>query len=134
MTQVVDASVVASTLLGVDDHRDWATAMVAAGEIAAPHLMQFEVGNIIRRVVAHGAIDADTGAHALAELIRLPLLESVPFDRIAARAWELRANVTTYDAAYVAVAELLECPLVTLDRRLARATAPRCEIVTPPDR
>jgi predicted nucleic acid-binding protein len=56
-----------------------------------------------------------------------------PVGRTSARAWELRGSVTYYDASYVALAELLDAPLVTLDPRLARAPGPRCEFLTPPE-
>ena len=55
-----------------------------------------------------------------------------PHHKLAARAWELRGSVTYYDASYVALAELLDAPLVTLDRRLAQAHGPRCAFLTPP--
>jgi predicted nucleic acid-binding protein len=58
----------------------------------------------------------------------------VSFDSVADRAWELRANLSIYDACYVATAELCRCPLVTLDRRLARAPGLRCDVVVAPAR
>ena len=64
---------------------------------------------------------------ALAELLALPVI-LVPFAHLATRAWELRANLTMYDASYVALAELLDAPLVTLDARIARAPGVRCEV------
>jgi predicted nucleic acid-binding protein len=56
-----------------------------------------------------------------------------PHRLLASRAWELRDTVTYYDASYVALAELLDAPLVTLDRRLAQAPGPRCAFLTPPE-
>ena len=58
-------------------------------------------------------------------------IELVPFEPLADRAWELRHNLTIYDGWYVALAETLSCPLLTLDQRLARATGPTCRIITP---
>ena len=59
-------------------------------------------------------------------------IDLFPFDPLAERAWQLRHNLTIYDGWHVALAEALSCPLVTLDRRLARAPGPTCEIITPP--
>ncbi|NMD58083.1 MULTISPECIES: type II toxin-antitoxin system VapC family toxin [Tsukamurella] len=134
MTQVADASVVASSLLNIDGDQEWADAALAAGAIVVRQLLQVGAANTIRRAVAHRAVPAEIGAAALADLIRLPIRESVPFIAIAERAWELRSTVTMCDAAYIAVAEMYDCRFATLDRRLARATGPRCEIITPPDR
>ena len=65
------------------------------------------------------------------DLLALPL-QLWPYDAVAGRAWEMRETLTTYDASYVALAELLDADLVTLDQRLARASGPRCAIRTPP--
>ncbi len=59
-------------------------------------------------------------------------MELFPFAPFAERVWALRENLTSYDAWYVALAEALDCPLVTLDRRLSRASGPVCEIIAPP--
>ena len=59
-------------------------------------------------------------------------MELFPFAPFAERVWALRENLTSYDAWYVALAEVLDCPLVTLDRRLSRASGPVCEIIAPP--
>jgi predicted nucleic acid-binding protein len=74
--------------------------------------------------------DLATIAHA--DLLTLPV-ELFPYHVTADRVWELRANLTCYDGAYVALAELLGAPLATLDLKLSRATGPRCEFVTPRD-
>ena len=131
MTQVVDSSVVASALLRIDEYQEWADSVLVEGALVVPALLHFEVANIIRRSTVRGATDETAASVALERLVRLPVKQVVPFDLIADRAWELRANLTVYDAAYVAVAEQLDCRLATLDRRLARASGPRCEIVTP---
>jgi predicted nucleic acid-binding protein len=72
--------------------------------------------------------DAATLAHADLLALRLDL---VPYDVVGERIWQLRGNVGSSDAWYVAVAELLDAPLATLDRRLAAAPGPRCEFLTP---
>ena len=58
--------------------------------------------------------------------------ERCPFVPFASRVWQLRSNLTVYDAWYVALAEALDWPLITLDRRLSRAVGPRCEVIVPP--
>ena len=72
-------------------------------------------------------ISADHAAQAHADLLDLPI-ELWPYEVIAARAWELRANLTSYDASCVAVAELLDAPLITLDQRMSRAPGLRCTV------
>jgi predicted nucleic acid-binding protein len=96
----------------------------------APHLAQVEATNILRRLELAGRLEKLDAASALDDLrsLRIELLPLAPFmDRV----WELRANLTSYDAIYVAIAEALESPLATLDIRLARATGPRCRFLLP---
>lgn len=130
MTVVVDASVVAAALL--DDGPDGRASVdvLSAGGLYAPQLLPFEVANVIRRTTLRGAVDASSGALAIADLGRLAV-ELVPFEALTGRIWELRENLTAYDAAYVASAEVLEATLFTLDERLTRASGPRCTIAVP---
>jgi predicted nucleic acid-binding protein len=126
---VADASVVLS--LSVDDarRRHWA-AEVIGDRAAAPHQMPVEVAHALRRLEALGRIPRRTAASALETTITLDI-ELWPFAPFAKRVWELRGAVTAYDAWYVALAEALQLPLATLDRRLAAANGPRCEFVVP---
>lgn len=110
---------------------EWCRDRAQEGSIVAPHLMQIEVANVIRRATARGAIDESTGQRALGRLTWMPV-ELVPFDLLALRAWDLRSNLTVYDACYVAAAERFELRLVTLDARLAGAPDVRCEVVVGP--
>jgi len=96
----------------------------------APHLLPFEVANILRRHELAGLVSADQAAQAHADLLDLAI-DCWPYHPLAARAWELRPNLTTYDAAYVALAELTESRLVTLDGGLAACPGIRCEVVAP---
>jgi predicted nucleic acid-binding protein len=128
---VVDASVVASVLIGSDDDAEWASSMLLSGPLCAPHLLPVEVASVLRRAAAAGDISSDAASLAYAELLDLRM-DLYPFAPLAVRVWEMRDNVRCYDAWYVALAELLGVPLVTLDRRLAGSAAPRCEIRTPP--
>jgi predicted nucleic acid-binding protein len=93
--------------------------------------MQIEVTNIVRRTAARGVIDGSEASDAVHDLRRLDV-ELVAFEPIADRAWALRANLTTYDACYVATAELAGGRLVTLDQRLAAAPGPRGPVLCPP--
>lgn len=78
-----------------------------------------------------GGITRLESTYAHSDLLDLGI-ELYPFRPFAERVWELRSNLTAYDAWYVALAEVLDWPLLTLDRRLSRATGPRCEIIVPP--
>ncbi len=131
--QVVHASVVFAAFLDDGELGRWSAERLAEDSIAAPHLMLFETANVIRRTTARGKIPQAVGTAALYRLamLRVALL---PFGLLATRGWEFRENVTTYDASYVAAAELLGCRLVTLDRRLASAPGLRCTVVTPDSR
>jgi predicted nucleic acid-binding protein len=86
----------------------------------APHLLDIEVAQVLRRYVREKTITAQRGQEALEDLAGLPL-ERYPHDFLIPRVWELRATLTAYDAVYVALAELLDAPLLTCDRRIASA-------------
>jgi predicted nucleic acid-binding protein len=105
--------------------------MLVFDSLAAPHLMPVEVANILRRAAQTGELSEEIATLAHADLSALPV-ELFPYEPLAERVWSLRANVTAYDAWYVALAEALDAPLATLDRRLTRATGPRCELRSPP--
>ena len=89
--------------------------------------MPFEAANILRRLELAGVVDATTVSLAHADLVALTV-DLVPCQPACGSAWELRSNLTVYDASYVALAEALEVPLVTLDQRIAGAPgfAARC--------
>ena len=131
MTVVIDASLVVAAVIDVGKVGEWAEAVLLDGPLAAPALMPAEVGNILRRAGLASDISEDAAAQAHADLLalRVRLFPYVPF---GSRVWELRATLTAYDAWYVALAESLDSPLATLDRRMARAPGPRCRFRTPP--
>ncbi|MGK2850037.1 MAG: type II toxin-antitoxin system VapC family toxin [Candidatus Limnocylindrales bacterium] len=131
MTIVVDASAVVAALVDGGSAGAWAASELGGGPLAAPHLMPVEAANILRRAVLTGDVSADTAALAHDDLVQLRV-ELFPYEPFAPRVWELRANLTAYDAWYVALAEVLGGPLVTLDLRLARAPGPRCDFRLPP--
>ena len=93
----------------------------------APHLLDVEVAQVIRRYAVNGEIDGERGGAALEDLAVVPL-RRYPHDLLLPRAWELRNNLTAYDAVYIALAEALEAPLLTRDRRLAAAAGHRATI------
>lgn len=133
MTVVVDASAVVAALAGGGPDGRWAEGELARDSVAAPHLMPAEVANILRCAVLAGRLAPDTASLAHDDLLDLPVA-LFPYEASASRAWELRANLSAYDAWYVALAESLDAELVTLDRRLAKAPGPRCAFRTPPSR
>ncbi len=124
---VVDASVLVVALADDGSDGDTARARLRGEDLAAPELLDLEVASVLRRHAASGLIDASRVEMALADLNASPL-QRAPHLPLLARAWELRENLTIYDAAYVALAEALQVALLTGDKRLARAPGPRCEI------
>lgn len=98
--------------------------------LCAPHLIDTEVAQVLRRFAAAGLLDDRRGREALDDLAALGL-RRFPHTRLLPEIWQLRHNLTAYDAAYVALAGALEAPLVTRDRRLAAAAGPgvRVEVV-----
>ena len=92
----------------------------ASESLHAPHLLDLEVAQVLRRYVWDQAITAHRGQEALEDLRDLPL-SRYPHDFLIPRIWELRATLTAYDAAYVALAELLGAPLLTCDGKIASA-------------
>ena len=128
MTLVVDASMVVAALVDSGTDGRWAEALLASDSLAAPHLLTAEASNILRRSALAGAISAEQAALAHADLLDLRV-ELFPYAPFATRVWELRENVTCYDAWYVAIAEVLGAPLATLDARLAKASGPRCRFM-----
>lgn len=130
MTIVVDASMVVAALVDDGPEGRWADGLLAHDQLAAPHHMPMEVANILRRAGLASDVSGDTATLAHADLMALRV-ELFPYTVVADRTWELRKNVSTYDGCYVALAELLDADLATLDRRLSRASGPRCRFLVP---
>ncbi len=131
MTLVVDSSVVVAALIDRGPVGVWAEALLVSGPLAAPHLMPVEAANVLRRSALAGDISADVASLAHEDLVSLRL-ELFPYSSCASRVWELRPNITAYDAWYVALAETLGARLATLDASLSRADGTRCEFAVPP--
>ena len=129
---MADASAVVAVLGPATALGEWSAAAMTGRVLVAPALMPFEVGGALRRLEIRQVLDPASATAALRELLAMAV-ELWPGDRLAARAWALRASVAYADACYVALAELLDAPLVTIDRRLARAPGPACVVVAPPE-
>ena len=129
---VIDGSLLVAAL--VDSGRDgqWAEGVIATHELAGPELTLVETSNVLRRLEHAGRISQFEAVGAHRDMLRLDV-ELFPFRPFANRVWELRENLTGYDAWYVALAAALDCPLATLDRKLGRAAGPLCEIVVRPN-
>jgi len=123
---VVDASVLAPALADDGPDGDMARARLTGRSLVAPELIDLEATSVIRRRMLGGHLDARRARLALTDLVELPLRRA-PHRALLARCWELRENVSVYDAAYVALAEILDVVFLTADARLARAPGPRCE-------
>jgi predicted nucleic acid-binding protein len=116
---VVDASAVLEALLRTPAATAVERRLFAPLQtLHAPHLLDVEVAQVVRRYAANGEIDAVRGRMVLADLADLPL-RRYPHDFLLPRVWDLRNNLTAYDAMYVALAEVLDAPLLTRDKRLA---------------
>jgi predicted nucleic acid-binding protein len=130
VSAVVDASVLVAATTDVGGEGTWAERVLAEGDIVAPHLVLVEATNILRRLEISKELTRLEATAAQADVVALDIV-LVPFEPFAGRVWELRRNVTSYDAWYVAVAEAFGLPLATLDRRLSRASGPSCRFRLP---
>lgn len=130
MTVVIDAGVALAALLDDDEHTAWAREVMSERDLAAPELLSVEVAHLLRKSVSQGLLTAHEGRGALADLLDV-VDDFYPHGPFVPRIWELQSNVTSYDSAYVALAEALGAPLATLDRKLSRAPGPRCEFLQP---
>jgi predicted nucleic acid-binding protein len=122
---VVDASVVVTALADDGDEGRRVRERVAGERLAAPELLDLEVVSAFRRMCAAGTLTADRAEAAVTDLRDLRV-QRVHHRFLLARCWEMRKNVTVYDAAYIALAESLDATLLTADRRLVTAPGARC--------
>lgn len=127
---VCDASAIVALLLDAGPEGCWAAEQLTGAELLAPDLLMFEAANVIRRQELSGLVSAGQAAQAHRDLLDLAI-EQWPYELLAQRIWELRANLSAYDGSYVALAELTGATLVTLDRRIGGAPQLRCRISTP---
>lgn len=128
---VVDASVLVDALVDDGPVGDAARiCLVSDPHWAAPAHLLIEVVSVIRGKTLGGKLGLARAQEAVAALSTL-VVDHVDAPQLINRMWQLRGNITAYDAAYVAVAELLDCPLVTGDGRLAKSIDLRCEVRLP---
>ena len=123
---VVDASVLANALGDGHEAGDAARAALSGMQLAAPDLVDWETLSVLRKRWLTGDLNDEEIAESVDALCDLEL-ERYPARPMLSRALELRHNLSPYDAAYVALAELLDCPLVTADARLVNAPGSQCE-------
>jgi predicted nucleic acid-binding protein len=125
---VVDASALLEALLRTPAAEAVEKRLFGAREtLHAPHLLDIEVTQVIRRYAAIGELDIERGRAALDDLGEFPL-RRYPHSFLLPRVWELRNNLTAYDAVYVALAEVLDAPLLTRDRHLAAAAGHHAQV------
>jgi predicted nucleic acid-binding protein len=122
---VVDASVVAPLVADAGPDGDRCRAAMRGHVLAAPDLLRVEVLSVVRRHVISGALTKRQADHAIDDLLALPVT-LYPTTPLLRRCRALRANVTSYDACYVALAETLDVALLTSDERLGKAPGTRC--------
>lgn len=131
MNVVVDSSVLVAAMIDAGPGGAWAEEILAGGSLYSPELARAEASNVLRRLELSKHIATSEANAAHEDLMRLNL-ELFPFEPFAERIWRLRHTVTSYDAWYVAIAEALNLPVATLDKRLSRASGPTCKFLTPP--
>ena len=120
---MMDASAILEVLLQTPAARRVSRVLFAAGQtLHAPQLIDLEIAQVLRRYVRSASISTDRGAEALSDFLDLPLTR-YPHFVLLTRVWQMRHNLTAYDAAYLALAEALDAPLITRDRALARTSS-----------
>lgn len=127
---VVDASVLAPIVADGETDGEQYRHRVRGERLCGPDLLRVEVVSVIQRQLAIGTLSLEQADQAVNDLVELPITV-YPVSPLVPRAWELRENVTAYDACYVALAEALDCTLLTADLRLSRAPGVRCAIEAP---
>jgi len=130
VSTVIDSSVLVAALLDTGPHGAWAERILAGGSLHAPELARAEATNIFRRLERANLIATPEANAAQADLMELDI-DLFPFEPFADRIWELRHNVTSYDAWYVALAEALKLPLATLDEPLSKSNGVTCKFLMP---
>lgn len=127
---VADASVIVDALIRRGSRGDWAAEAIAASSgLVAPHVVDVEVLSAIRRLASRNVVSAEDGQRAVRSFANLRI-RRFPVTEFLDRLWDLRAALSPYDAAYVALAEALDLRLLTTDARIARSHGHRVDVVT----
>ncbi len=124
---VVDASVLAPALADAGDDGRRFRERLHGESIAGPDLLRIEVTSVLRRHAHRGQLTPEQADAAVSDLLDFPITV-FPTAPLLRRVWDLRPNLTSYDACYVALAEAIDSVLITADHRLANASGPRCLI------
>ncbi len=119
---VLDASAAVAALLNDGECRRYMD-----GILIAPHLIDVEVLHTMRRMTFHGEIEGERAQRAISDWMQQGV-SRIAMEDLITRMWELRHNLTAYDASYVALAEARKCPIITTDARMARASGKRCSV------
>lgn len=115
---VVDTSAVLDALVASPRHEELAKRLAGEDDLHAPHLIDVEFLHVVRRLVIVGELSVERAADARLDFADLTMMR-YPHHPLADRMWQLRHNLTAYDAAFIALSEALDAPLVTTDARLA---------------
>jgi predicted nucleic acid-binding protein len=115
---VVDASAIVNVLIDAEPAE--LVAEVATHSLAAPHVLDFEVLNVLRRLVRRGEVSEKDAVEARHLYVSMNITRYAA-DGLIERIWALRNSLTSYDASYVALAEVLDAPLLTCDAKMAKA-------------
>lgn len=132
MTLVVDSSVVVAALVDSSPVGTWAAGLLSGGSVSAPHILPAEVANVLRRAARAGSLSDPEATLAMEDVLTMPV-EYFSFEPFGRRVWQLRGSVSAYDAWYLALAEALDAPLATLDRRLVNSNGATCQFLLPPE-
>jgi predicted nucleic acid-binding protein len=127
---VCDASAIVAALLDSGPDGQWAVTRLTGVDLHAPTLVHYDCANVIRRLELKGTVGADQATLAYTDLLDLNIT-LWPYDVLGGRIWQLHQNLTSYDAAYVALADTLSATLVTLNRRIARSPVVECTVTCP---
>ena len=130
MTLILDSSALIAALVDSGIDGVWAATVIQREQVLAPELLMAETANALRRFELEGRISPPVAHDAYDRLLSMSI-ELHPFAPYSERIWELRFNLTPYDAWYVAMAEAMDCPLATLDLRMARASGTSYEFLLP---
>lgn len=125
---VLDTSALVEVLTGESPDPDLVGRVATAGELHAPHLIDYEFIAVLRRLVDANLLDANRAADARNDLADIVLFRYALAPELAERVWELRHSIGTYDAAFVVLAEALVLPIITTDERLTRAHGHRAVV------